>query len=201
MKKIFQVFIIGCLFVVIPILVAVLLVGKAIQLLRPIAHIVTEFFNLQSFFGTAAVTIVCLIMIVLLCSFFGLLLQRGFIKVWSSAFEERLFYFLPTFQMLKYRVVKAEKYEEQHFWKPILLKDGDFYNIALITDESSEGFLTVYIPDAPKMDAGEIRYILKDHADYHEITMKEAMNSIHSFGKGMPLDHILKRNTIEDTKK
>lgn len=199
MKKIFQVFIIGCLFVVIPILVVVLLVGKAIQLLRPIGHIVTEFFNLQSFFGTAAVTIVCLIMIVLLCAFFGVLLQRGFIKVWSNTFEERLFYFLPTFQMLKYRVVKAEKYKERHFWKPILLKDGDFYNIALITDESSDTFLTVYIPDAPKMDAGEIRYMLKDDVEYHEITMKEAMNALHSFGKGMPLDHILTKNGSDST--
>jgi len=138
-------------------------------------------------------------MIVLICAFFGMLLQRGFIKVWSNSLEERLFYFLPTFQMLKYRVVKQEKYREQHFWRPILLKDGDFYNIALVTDESSEHFLTVYIPDAPKMDAGEIRYILKDEAEYHEITMKEAMNAIHSFGKGIPLDRILTKNGSDNT--
>lgn len=196
-KKIVEVFLIGCLFFVVPALVAILLFGKAVHLLLPVAHKLNEVFDLQSVFGTATVTIVCLLLIVVLCAFFGLLLKRGFIKVWSNKLEERLFFFLPSFQMMKYRFIDDEKYRQQKFWKAILLKEEDFYRVALVTDDSSDTFLTVYIPDAPKMDAGEIRYILRDECEFYDITMKEAMNALHSFGKGIDFERILEKKIKE----
>ncbi|WP_435132660.1 hypothetical protein [Formosa sp. A9] len=188
MKKansVFKYFLSGTLFIVVPLLLVIMLSGKALHLLTPITHKVTEALDLKSVFGPAAVLVVGLLMLVLIGVLCGYFLLNWFLKHWSNTFEERLFYFLPSFQMMKYRLVEEDVYKKQNFWEPILLKEETFYLIAFITDKSHPEVIAVYVPDAPKMDAGEVRYFKKGDIEYLPITMKQAMNALNHFGKGM----------------
>jgi hypothetical protein len=40
--------------------------------------------------------------------------------------------------------------------------------------------------------AGESRYVLKDSEQYHTISMKNAMESLYSIGKGMNIEEKIK---------
>ncbi|QDO92621.1 hypothetical protein FNB79_01025 [Formosa sediminum] len=174
----------GTLFVVVPILILVVLFGKALTILMPLGHALTHKFNLTSILGPAAVILVSSILILLVSFLSGYFIVNGFLKQWSSKFEATLFYHFPSFQMMKYRFISETDYKKQHFWEPILLKEDKAYVIAFITDKSPSNIVSIYIPDAPKMDAGEIRYMQLSDCDYIPITMKEAMNGLRNFGKG-----------------
>ncbi|WP_434036781.1 hypothetical protein [Formosa sp. 4Alg 33] len=175
----------GTLFVVVPILILFVLFGKALGILMPLGHTLTEKFQLTTILGPAAVVLVTCFIIFIISLLSGYFIVNGFLKQWSNAFETTLFYSFPSFQMMKYRFIDEADYKKQDFWKPILLKDDTIYLIAFITDKSQSDFLSIYVPDAPKMDAGEVRYMRASDCEYIPITMKQAMNGLRNFGKGM----------------
>lgn len=191
MKKsntIVKYFLTGTLFFVVPTLIVIVLLSKALHLLMPITHKITESLELKSIFGSAAIIIVGLGIVMFLGLLFGYFLLNGFLKLGSNKNEERFFYYLPSFQIMKYRFIEEDVYRKQKFWEPILLKEETFYLVAFITDRSHPDLIAVYVPDAPKMDAGEVRYFDKDRIEYIAITMKEAMNGLHHFGKGITFE-------------
>ncbi|KAB1069004.1 hypothetical protein F6U93_04415 [Tamlana haliotis] len=190
MKKnrgIIKYFFTGMFFCVVPTFLAIILFSKVLHILGPVTHKVTTALDLKSVFGSAAVLIVGVSIIFLIGLLFGYFLLNGFLKRWSNSFEERLFYFIPSFQIMKYRMVEEDVYKEQQFWEPILLKEDAFYRVAFITDKSNPDLLVVYVPDAPRMDAGEVRYFPKNSCEYVSITMKQAMNTLHHFGRGVDI--------------
>lgn len=185
LKKSYKTLILGGIFLNFPLLIVIVLIEKAVQLLLPLGKKLSEIFELHSVFGTAAVTIVCLVLILLLCLLGGILVNKGFVHQYSKEVEERLFLFLPSFQMLKYRLLGDKGINSHGIWEAILMKEEKAFRIAFITEKSEDGFIAVFIPDAPRMDAGEIRYFKKEECDYLPITMREAMSALNGFGKGI----------------
>jgi hypothetical protein len=56
----------------------------------------------------------------------------------------------------------AEDKTDQGHWQAILLQENTYYRVAFITDQSIPDFLCIFLPDAPRIDAGEVRYVRKD---------------------------------------
>ena len=185
--------VIGGIFFVLPILIIVILGGKIIKLALPIGHWLSNTLGLHSVFGKASVLIACLLVILIICLISGYLIQKGLMHKWNNRVEEKLFIHFPSLQMFKYRFLAEEDNSMYDFWQAILLKDENSYIIAFIT-ETTEEFLTLYIPDAPRLDAGEVRYVPKKSIEYHSITMKKAMGSLYAFGKGMNIEKKLKKS-------
>lgn len=177
--------IIGGLFLIIPLLVLIILIKHALGLVVPPVQKMVDYFNIHSIFGAATVTILAILCIVLLCFLSGVLLRKGIINDWGEKMEERLFFLFPSLQMLKYKMISDDDTLSvtKKRWQSILLKEDNHYIIAFITNEDDNGFLSLYIPDAPKMDAGEIKIIKRLDCEFVEISMKAAMQAISSFGK------------------
>jgi len=177
--------IIGGLFLIIPLLVLIILVKHALELIVPPVRKMVDYFNIHSIFGAATVTILAVLCIILLCFLSGVLLRKGIVNEWGEKMEEQLFFLFPSLQMLKYKMISDEDAlaVTRKRWRSILLKEDSHFIIAFITNEDENGFLSLYIPDAPKMDAGEIRLIKKTDCEFKEISMKTAMQAISSFGK------------------
>ncbi len=196
-------FILGGVFFLLPLLLFVVLANKAIHLLIPVGSKLVDALGLHSVFGAATVSIICVLILLLLCFLSGFLIEKGFIRQWSSSIEEKLFLFFPSFQMLKYRIIGAHPYQVKQQWKAILLRENNYYRVAFITDQSMPGFLSIFLPDAPRMDAGEIRCIKVEECEYQAIPMQQAMNALHRFGKGLSLPdtvHAKEIGTIKEIK-
>lgn len=79
------------------------------------------------------------------------------------------------------------------FWQATLIEEEDSFRIAFITDES-EDFVTLYIPDAPKIDAGEVRYMKKEKLTHYPISMRDAMGTLYNFGKDLDVQSIINKD-------
>ncbi|MBD0830638.1 DUF502 domain-containing protein [Aestuariibaculum sediminum] len=185
--------IIGGLFFLTPVLFIILLLTKAIALLTPLAIKITKAFGLHSVFGGTAVLIVCFLLIIAICVASGYFIQKGVFKKWSTSIEEKLFVHFPSIQILKYRMIGDQELVINEFWDAIILEEEkDRYNIAFIT-HTSEKFITLFIPDAPRLDAGEVRYVPKESVKYYPITMKQAMSGLYCFGKGIDIAEVINK--------
>ncbi len=184
--------VIGGLFLIIPLLILLVVLSKAWSILKPVVGQLVEFFGIESIFGATTITIFVIFLFLLLCYLSGVMLRKGIISDWGERVEDQLFLILPSLQMFKYKMMgESATHKNVSNWKPILLKEDSFYGIAFITKEHENGFFSIYIPDAPKMDAGEIRFIPKEECTYLDISMKDAMQGLSSFGKQVPLSKLI----------
>lgn len=180
----------GGLFFIIPVLLLIFAWKQIHQILKPISTKISETFDLNSVFGSASIIIVTVILLIILCFIAGLLIEKGIVKNWSSSLEKKLFIFLPSLQMLKFRLIGDKNNIIKDVWEGIIFKEDNFYRIGFITDRSVN-YITIYVPDAPKIDAGEVRYMVKNEFEYYSITMKDAMSAIYSFGEGLDINKII----------
>lgn len=182
--------ILGGLFTILPLLAVIVLFNKGIQLLLPVGRKLVDLLGIHTLFGKATISIICGFILILLCYISGILVDRGLFRRWNNAIEEKLFLFLPGFQMLKYRLAGDQTEIWPAKWRAILLKDNQFYRVAFITDDSTPEYLSLYLPDAPRMDAGELRIARTDECEYSEITMTQAMNMLTQFGRGFTANYM-----------
>ncbi|MEL4306642.1 hypothetical protein [Joostella sp. CR20] len=180
--------ILGGIFFLIPLLLFIVLITHAIQLAMPLGRKLVEVFHIHSVFGAATVTIFTIAILVFICYLSGYLVQKGLVNDWGQKVEDKLFLFFPSLQILKYRLLGDKPVQESDDnWKSILLKEDNFYRIAFITS-FEKGFYSIFVPDAPRMDAGEIRFIAETEITFIPISMKDAMNSLNSFGRDGALE-------------
>ncbi|MFL9837137.1 hypothetical protein ABS768_06485 [Flavobacterium sp. ST-75] len=192
-KKPTRAVILGGLFLVIPLVLILIIINHAIQILIPLGQKISDVLNIHSVFGAATLTVICVLLIIFLCYVAGMLIQIGLVRQWGKKMEQQLFLIVPSLQVLKYKLIDENRAGLEGAWKAILLKDGDFYLLAFITDEGDDKFMSVFIPDAPNMGGGEIRFVEKSSCEYQPISMHVAMSTLNSFGAtGRPWEHIKK---------
>ncbi len=179
----------GILFLI-PLTILVFLFGKFYAMIHPLAEKLGEVFGEHVFLGVTTVSVTGFVIILLLAYLSGWLLQRGLLNFWGPKMEETLFRLIPSLQMFKYRVL-PEADIEKLLWKAILLPEDNYFRIAFITDDSQPDHLSIFVPDAPRMDAGEVRLIKKSEFKGIEISMKKAMNGLYHYGRGMTFESVV----------
>jgi uncharacterized membrane protein len=189
-NKSFRALTFGGLFFIIPIVMIVFVIKQVYGVLHPIGNLLSEEFGLNSLFGKSAVLIVTIILLLFICFLAGLLIEKGLVKNWSASFEKKLFVVLPSLQMFKFRLFGDKSVAINDIWQGVIFKEDTFYKIGFIT-EKKENHTAIYIPDAPKIDAGEVRYMINSEFEYYPISMKDAMAAIYNFGEGLDIEAII----------
>lgn len=195
-KKSTRALIFGGLFFIIPFFLVVIAGKQLFEILHPLGQKLSAILGLHTIFGKSSVLIVTILIIILLCYLAGMLIEKGLVKNWNSSLEKKLFIFFPSLQMLKFRLIGDKNKVINEVWQGILFREDNAFKIGFITEKSAK-FTTIYIPDAPKIDAGEIRYMINADFEYHAISMKEAMSAIYNFGEGLNVESILANKTIK----
>ncbi len=108
-------------------------------------------------FGFDGSNLVAILFLIVLCFISGLLFRTAAVKRWIGALEENILSFLPGYALIKSITADAvgEKVEGMH---PVLVQDGDAWNIGFLVEEA-EGLCTVFFPEAPRHDSGEIKIV------------------------------------------
>ncbi len=186
-KKPIGAIIIGGIFFILPILAIVVLITRGVKLLIPVGNQLVDLLHIHTLFGAATISIVSILLLIIIAYLSGLLLTKGFFRRWNNAIEEKLFLLFPNVQMLKYQMMDDTAALLDKKWDAILLEEDGSFTIAFITDESYGSVLSLYIPDAPRIDAGQVRYIKHSECTFHPISMKMAMKALSHFGRNQAL--------------
>ena len=173
----------GVLFMI-PLTILIILVGKILQLLRPLSERIEPIFGSHTILGVTSITIIGLTLMIFFCYLSGILLKKGIINFWGPKMELTLFRLFPSLQIMKFIMLPEEDLKDLA-WRPILHQEDNEYRVAFITDDSQPEYYAIFIPDAPRMDAGEVRYIPKEGMKVKEISRKEAFSAIYNYGRGL----------------
>lgn len=171
----------GILFLI-PLLLIAILFNKAYSIIEKISEPIYRKLP-EGFLSLISSNIITIFLLILICFAAGLLFKTKFVKKWVNILEEKILISIPGYPLIKSIMSSAIGDNEAQTMKPVMVQDGDSWNLAFLVDDG-EIMSTVFIPDAPRIDSGEIRIVPSLVVRKLDISVTKFNNSIKTFGKG-----------------
>jgi uncharacterized membrane protein len=172
--------VVGGLLVLVPLYLAVLLLGKVMQklvaIVKPIANLLPEW--------VPGDQILSLLLVVLICFVVGLLVRTSRGSAVRDKLEHTLFGKLPGYSLFRSLSLRATGHSDQASWKPAIAEIEDAYVPAFIVERLADGRYTVFVPSVPTPFAGAIYVLTPDRVHEIDVPMGEAARAISQWGIG-----------------
>lgn len=177
--------IIGGLMLLLPLVVVVLIIGKAFQISMVVAKPLGALIPIDSVGGVALANILAVLVILVLCYLAGLVARFSGIKRRVAGLEGLLIATLPGYAFAKTLVsgvVKAE--DEVGKMTPVLVTLDDYKQIAFEVERTPGGTVVVFLPGAPNPWSGSVAYLSEDRVEPLDMTPQDAIKNIRVLGRG-----------------
>ncbi len=143
----------GVLFLV-PVVVLLLILGKAYELSMMVAGPVDQLIPVERLGGVALVNLLAILLLLVICYAAGLIATKSFIAPRIEALEGILIDIMPGYVAIKSTIGSvAQRDEEDAILQPVLVRFDDYEQIAFEV-EGDETRAVVFLPGAPSAWAG-----------------------------------------------
>jgi len=176
----------GGFLVVLPIILLIFVLNWfyefLIENIRPITNLLIQTAKMSELIAA----IIAVIIMLLLFFLVGLLVQTRLGKFFFEIIEERLLKRIPIYRIIKETVIQLFGGEKMIFKGVALVRPfhNDTLITAFITDESSNDYVTVFVPSAPAPTGGYIYHIKKEYVTKIDYPVEQAMRTVLSLGAG-----------------
>ncbi len=171
----------GILFLL-PVAILFILFEKVFSILLKISTPISKILPKGDFWLDGSLTI-AILLLVILCFASGLLFRSQKVKKLVSKLENDLLIYIPGYSLIKSVTADTIGEKIEDTLSPILIKDDKSWNFAFLVEERGE-FSTIFIPDAPRYDAGEIKIVPSELVKKLNVPANIFTRSIKSYGKG-----------------
>jgi uncharacterized membrane protein len=171
---------VGGLFVVVPVYLAILLLLKGMKslvgLVRPIAALLPDW--------VPAENLLSLLLVLGLCLFAGAAVRTRAGRVIRDRMERVFFERLPGYGLLRSLTRQIAGESDAQTWKPALAEIEEALVPAFIIEELDDGRFTVFVPSVPTPFAGAVYVLPRERVHILDIPFTQAVSSISRWGSG-----------------
>jgi uncharacterized membrane protein len=171
---------VGGLFVVVPVYLAILLLLKGMKslvgLVRPIAALLPDW--------VPAENLLSLLLVLGLCLFAGAAVRTRAERVIRDRMERVFFERLPGYGLLRSLTRQIAGESDAQTWKPALAEIEEALVPAFIIEELDDGRFTVFVPSVPTPFAGAVYVLPRERVHILDIPFTQAVSSISRWGSG-----------------
>ena len=171
---------VGGLFIVVPVYLAVLLLLKGMKsvatLVRPFAALVPDWIPAENLLSLVAVLVVCFLVGI------GVRTRAG--RALRERMERLFFERLPGYSVLRSLTHRLAGDGEENTWKPVLVELEDALVPAFIIEELDDGRFTIFVPSVPTPLAGAVYVLSPERVHILDIPFTQAVSSISRWGAG-----------------
>jgi len=172
--------VVGGLFIVVPVYLAVLLLLKGMKsvatLIRPFAALLPDWIPAENLLSLVAVLGVCLLV--------GLAVRTRTGRALRERMERLFFERLPGYSLLRSLTHRLAGDGEENTWKPVLVELEDALVPAFIIEELDDGRFTIFVPSVPTPLAGAVYVLARERVHILDIPFTQAVRSISRWGAG-----------------
>lgn len=171
----------GILFLL-PFILVITLLKEVFNFLFKISDPISKYLP-EIIFGLDGSNIVAILLLVLICFIGGLLFLTKPVKKFTKKIENNILNLMPGYALIKSITADTigEKIENKMI--PILIKDDKSWNLAFLVEEGVD-LSTVFIPDAPRHDAGEVKIVPTEFIKKLNVSSNIFAKSIKNYGMG-----------------
>jgi uncharacterized membrane protein len=172
--------VVGGIFVVVPVYLAVLLLLKGMQsvasLVRPVAALVPD--------TVPAETLLSLLLVLFVCFLVGAAIRTRAGRMARERLEVVFFERLPGYGLLRSLTQRLAGNSNENAWQPALVELEDALVPAFIIEALDDGRLTVFVPSIPTPLAGAVYILAPERVHIVDIPFSDAIKSISRWGSG-----------------
>jgi uncharacterized membrane protein len=165
-----------------PFILIILLLKEVFIYLFKISEPISKYLP-EIIFGLNGSNIIAIFLLVFICFIGGLLFRTNRAKKFTKSIEDNILSLIPGYALLKSITADAIGEKIEHNMTPILIQDDTAWNLAFLVEEGPL-LSTVFIPDAPRHDAGEIKIIETHLIKKINVSTNIFARSIKNYGKG-----------------
>ena len=174
---------VGGLLFLVPGVLVVIILGKAMQLAGKLARPISEHLP-HTVLGVGAGTIVAVLMLILLAFLAGLFARTKAGKRIGASLERSLLGGLPQYQMVKSMAEGMTQVKSSDSVTPVLVSVEDAWQIGYLLEPLENGWVVAFLPQAPTPMSGNVMYLPADRVRPLRITMVQAMAIVKRMGVG-----------------
>jgi uncharacterized membrane protein len=172
--------IVGGLFIVVPVYLAVLLLLKGMKsvggLVRPIAVLIPDWLPAEG--------LLSVVLLLGLCFLVGVAVRTPMGRAARERIEKLFFERLPGYGLLRSLTQRLAGDSEEQAWQPALVEIEDALVPGFIIEELDDGRFTVFVPSVPTPLAGAVYVLSRERVHVVDIPFTQAIRSVSRWGAG-----------------
>ncbi len=157
--------VIGGLVFVIPFIIIVTLLLKAIKFMMVIAVPLDSVIPADNIGGIALANLLALVLLIVVCFLAGLAAKSLYAKRIHESIDSKLRLFIPGYAFLKEMTGGLEEDSEDKHMIPVIAKLDDSAQIGFEVDRLESGLVVVYLPGAPNPWSGSVVLMTEDRIE------------------------------------
>jgi uncharacterized membrane protein len=172
--------VVGGLFVVVPVYLAVLLLLKGMKsagtLVRPFAALLPDWLPAQD--------LLALVLVLVLCFVVGIAVRTRSGRTIRERMERVFFERLPGYGLLRSLTQRLAGDRNAEAWKPALVELEDALVPAFVIEELDDGRFTIFVPSVPTPFAGAVYVLSPERVHVLDVPFTQAVRTISQWGSG-----------------
>lgn len=176
--------VIGGVFYLVPIVVFVAVIGKALGITRKLVAPLAQIFQLHGPLSFLSERVLAIVVIVLFCFSAGLIAKTRAGKGFTRWLEANVLSLVPGYTLIQSMTESRSGAEEQSGREAVLARIEDAWQIALLVERLDNGHVAVYIPGAPNPSSGSVYFMTEDRIKPLGIPVSAAFRCVRGLGAG-----------------
>ena len=168
----------------IPIVVLVAIIGKALEIMNRLAAPLAERLPVDSVAGLAVVQLLSILILLLICFAAGLAAKTSTAKRLVRALEANVLDNIPAYALLKAKTQGALGPEDAEGMRPVSARFDDSWQLAFEIERLEEGKTVIFLPGAPDPWAGSVCVVTEDRITPLDLTVRSAADLMKRLGQG-----------------
>jgi len=174
----------GGLFVLLPIMLFVLMLGEILQLMVGLATPIADLFPKGSFDQAKFPVLIALILIVGVSFLIGVAMRSASGRRFGTWVERNTIGRLPMYIALKNIFNGFIRKKDEDAFRPALLKSSDGEELAYLVEDLGNDKVTVLVPWAPTPFAGSVKIVDRDRVELLDTDLGEFTKVLSLWGVG-----------------
>jgi uncharacterized membrane protein len=176
--------IVGGIVFMVPIIIIIVILGKAFELMLKVARPIDKLIPIESIGGIAFVNVLALLAILVICFIAGVMARSPLAKRLYQAIDGGLLA-IPGYAFIKaYTDSMKLGQAEAKSMQPVLVQFDDNSQLGFEIERLDNGQVVIYLPGAPDPWSGSVAYFSADRVKKLELSASEAMSNVKRLGRG-----------------
>lgn len=176
----------GGIAVIIPLILVIMVLIEAVDLVAAVIDPLVELLPVETLGGIEVATILAILIIFGLCFLAGLMTLSSWAVRVGQQIESKILTKIPLYQLVKTASGTISPSSRQgKDLKPAVLEFPDKTSgIVVIIQDHGNGYVTIFIPNAPMVTTGIVRYVEKSRLTLLDASLMEVADVISQWGHG-----------------
>ena len=184
MTRFIKTTILGGILFIVPIVIFIAIIGKALELSNIIAVPLANRLVVDSAGDFMVVHVIALSILLFFCFIAGLAAKTKMAEKFVRSLEVNFLEKIPAYELLKAKTKSALTPEDTEGLRPAITRFDDSWQLVLEIERLADGKVVVFLPGAPDPWSGSVCVVTADRVTPLEVTVKSAATLMKRLGRG-----------------